>query len=113
MFEARIVSGDDMLLEVREDLLLQLELLGNGLDDEVDAVERGREVGSKRSSAPPAPFPSPPSRSSTRARELHARARLLELLLAHVVERDLHAGAREHGAHARAHRAGARSRRPS
>ncbi len=44
VLEARIASGADVLLELREDLLLQLELLGHGLDHEVRALERGGEV---------------------------------------------------------------------
>ena len=45
VLEARTASRRDVLLELRKDLVLQLELLGHRLEDELGAVERGGEVG--------------------------------------------------------------------
>ena len=102
--DARRVRGEDRVvgdvrLELREHLVLELELLGDGLDHEVRARraprrDRSRSGSSRRPRA---------RRRAGRARrrELGAGLRALERLGADVVERRLDPGAREHGSHAR------------
>ena len=45
VFDASTASVGDVLLELLEDLVLELELLGDRLEHEVGALERRREVG--------------------------------------------------------------------
>ena len=94
-----------MAFEVTEHLVLQLELLGHGLEHELDVPEGVAQVIGVADGA---------ALDARRLeliehllRQSDSRLGSLERLLAHVVQRDRDAGAREHGPHARAHRAGA------
>ncbi len=94
-----------MLLELAEHLLLQLELLGNGLEHHVHPVQRRRQVALEAD--PPAVRSLAAEALEDAARELHALLRPLERLLGDVIESHLEAGALKHRAHPRPHGPGA------
>src|SRR5436190_22259593 len=101
----------DDIFELREDLLLELELLRHGLEDEVRAVERRFELGLEAEAAAVLLDGVQPIEDGRR--ELARRPRALERLGADVVERRLDPGACQYGAHSRAHRPGPDHRRTS
>ena len=105
--DARRVRGEhgvvrDVLLELREHLVLQLELLRHGLEHEVGAFERGGQVGLEAER--PAVLLRGVEPFEHALGHRHAALRALERLLADVVERRLDARAGEHRTHAGAHR---------
>src|SRR5262249_25656383 len=99
--ENRLVR--DVLFELREDLLLELELLGYGLEHEIGTLERRRELGLE-ADAPTVDLRRLQSLEHALA-ELHPGLGALPGLLPHDADRRLDPGARQHCAHARAHRA--------
>ena len=105
VFDASTASSRDVLLELREDLVLQLELLRHRLEHEVRALERGGEVGleAKRPTVLLRRVESLEHAFSHR----HSALCTFERLLGDVEERRLDARAGEHRSHARAHRPGA------
>ena len=105
--DARRVRGEHgvirhVLLELREHLVLELELLRHGLEHEVGAFERGGQLGLEAERPTVLLRGVQPFEHALGHR--HAALGALERLVADVVERRLDARAGEHRTHAGAHR---------
>ena len=100
--DARRVRGEDRVggddgLELREHLLLQLELLGHRLEHEVGALERRRRGRSRTGCEPPSSWARLEPVEHALPASSAPRLRPLERLGADVVQRGLDPGAGEHG----------------